>query len=450
LVTLVLLLRHILLPMDNPVGHNTLEIIDSFALAMLKSANIDDLLWSIADSVGNILGYEDCVIYSCEESILVQIAAYGIKAEDRVVLNRMEIPLGEGMVGRVALTGIAEIVDDTENDPRYIFDQFSGLSELSVPVIYEGETIAVIDAEAPKKSAFNSSDLALITTIANIAAPRIASAKYLRALQKTQEDLEKSNATLQEKLEDLAKNQQLLIQSDKMASLGQLASGIAHEINNPLGFSLSNLETLKQYVSEVFTALDQAESVTSKRIEFLQEDMHLILEETIEGLSDAKDIVSDLRGFVRTSRSELVSVDLNSELRKTLSVYRNLFNNGCNLITDFGEISKVNGNPGQLNQVFANILINAVHACDGKGSVRVSTKMIDNWVAIEIEDDGCGVSEEDLPHLFTPFFTTKPVGQGTGLGLSICYRIIVDEHNGGLEVSSSQDLTRFTIKLVSE
>jgi two-component system NtrC family sensor kinase len=319
-----------------------------------------------------------------------------------------------------------------------------------VPIIFEGETIAVIDTEAPKKRAFRLADLALIKTIANIAAPRIASAKYLRTLQKTQEDLEESNRLLKEKLADLAKNQQLLIQSAKMASLGQLASGIAHEINNPLGFSLSNLETLSQYFSVVFIALTRPGSISSKRIKFLEEDTHLILEETSEGLSDAKEIVSDLRGFVRTSKSESVPVDLTSGLRKTLSVYRNLFGNGCNVVTDFSDISKVKGNPGRLNQVFANILNNAVHACNGNGTVWVSTKMTNNWVVIEIEDDGCGISEEDLPHLFTPFFTTKPVGQGTGLGLSICYRIIVEEHLGGIEVSSSQERTKFTIKLVPE
>lgn len=436
-----------------------LEKLNAFALEMLEAADLDDLLWSISNNVGNTLGFEDCVIYLREGQVLVQMAAYGIKsAAAREVFERIEIPVGKGIVGTVAETGKAEIVQDTEADERYIFDQFSGLSELAVPVIYEGETIGVIDVEASAKNSFSEADKERLQIIANIAASRIASAKYYRSLQETQVKLKKSHEELEMKILDLARNQQSLIQSEKMASVGQLAAGVAHEINNPLGFSLSNLATLKEYVTEIRSMLQDIvnnpllprsikASISNHRFEFMMTDIVELTDETIEGLTSAKDIVADLCGFARSEGDEFSVADLNEGICATLNVLRNELKYHCEIETSLGKIPPIDCNIGKLNQVFANIILNARQACEDSGLIKIRTRLDGQLATIEIENNGPRISDEHIAHIFTPFYTTKPVGEGTGLGLSICYQIIVEEHRGNLEVDSNTERTVFKISL---
>jgi|SaaInlStandDraft_1057018.scaffolds.fasta_scaffold16471_2 signal transduction histidine kinase len=431
-----------------------LTSVDSFARAMLDAADLDDLLWLIAENVGKTLGFDDCVIYLSDAGELKQVASFGVKADGRKVSKPIVIEFGKGIVGTVAQTGIAEIVQSTRADPRYIFDQFSGLSELTVPLRYAGETIGVFDIESAVEDAFSKDDLTFLQTIANIATPRLISAQYLRTIASTQKSLEESNKLLKEKVDTLERNQQSLVQSAKMASIGQLASGIAHEINTPLGYSLSNLQTAESYIDELVGmnaalhgSMPETDQVSKARFLLLATDFSELLAETIEGLNSAKDIVADLRTVARIQDVDTTTLDINDCLQKTLSVYRNLFKDNVRLETNFSQSVSASGNPGKLNQVFANILINAVQALPNGGTVKVSTVSLDDCVLVMIEDDGEGITEDDLPHLFTPFFTTKPIGKGTGLGLSICYRIIVDEHGGEILVDSTRGCTKFSIKL---
>ncbi|MDH5589310.1 MAG: PAS domain S-box protein, partial [Gemmatimonadota bacterium] len=184
---------------SEPTGD--LERINRFAIALLEAADLEALLWSIADNVGEILGFDDCVVYLRQGDDLVQMAAYGVKSSaDREIFHRISIPLGRGIVGTVAQTGIAEIVPDTRKDPRYIFDEFAGLSELTVPVVYEGTTIAVLDSEASETHGFTEDQLALLQSVANIAASRIASALAERHLREAQEELRRTNERLEERV----------------------------------------------------------------------------------------------------------------------------------------------------------------------------------------------------------------------------------------------------------
>jgi signal transduction histidine kinase len=193
--------------------------------------------------------------------------------------------------------------------------------------------------------------------------------------------------------------------------------------------------------------MPETDQVNKARFLLLATDFSELLAETIEGLNSAKDIVADLRTVDRIQDVDTTTLDINDCLQKTLSVYRNLFKDNVRLETNFSPSVSASGNPGKLNQVFANILINAVQALPNGGTVKVSTVSLDDCVLVMIEDDGEGITEDDLPHLFTPFFTTKPIGKGTGLGLSICYRIIVDEHGGEILVDSTRGCTKFSIKL---
>lgn len=436
-----------------------IEKINAFAMAMLEQADLDDLLWSIARCVGETIGFDDCVIYLRKGDVLVQMAAFGIKnPKDRQLLARIEIPVGSGIVGTVAETGIAEIVSDTEADPRYIQDQFSGLSELTVPVIYEGKTIAVIDSESLVKNGFSESERDLLQVIANIASPRIASAKYYRTLQATQMQLTRSNKDLEAKMADLEHNQQSLVQSEKMASVGLLAAGIAHEINNPLGFSLSNLSTLKEYIHEIREARkkivdnpnipeEHKYPLNNEDISYILDDLVELVNETTDGLISAKNIMSDLRNFARTGYEAFGFSDINEGLKTALNVLRNELKYHCEIFLELAELPEVFGDIGKLNQVFMNIILNASQACKESVIITIRTYADGNGVYIEIEDNGPGIPEENKTDIFSPFFTTKPVGQGTGLGLSISYKIICEDHAGRIDVESSKAGTMFRIFL---
>ncbi|MBU2968311.1 GAF domain-containing protein [Pseudoalteromonas sp. C2R02] len=433
--------------------------INDFALAMLEQASLDDLLWSAAQGVGEIMGFEDCVIYLRVDENLVQMAAFGIKNQkDRQIFERLEIPVGKGIVGTVAKTKHAEIVTDTHIDKRYIFDQFSGRSELAVPVIYEGETIAVIDSESAFKNNYTNSDKELLQVIANIVSPRIASALYERSLQTAQIRLKRANHQLHERMEDLKHNQQSLIQSEKMASVGTLAAGIAHEINNPLGYSISNLCMLQEYVKDIKTCNDKILSdpyvsdhtkscLTDTDYTYVIEDLDDLTSVTLNGLKVAKNIVADLRGFAHSKDGEFCALDINEGIKTTLNVVNSQLKNHCKIKLNLNPLPEVHGNIGKLNQVFMNIILNASQACDDNGVIEIDTYDSNGSVCIEISDNGKGIPKEHLSDIFSPFFTTKPVGQGTGLGLSISYQIIKEEHQGLLTVESNADGTKFKISL---
>jgi signal transduction histidine kinase len=434
--------------------------INAFALAMLNQAELEDLLWSIAQGVGDIMEFDDCVIYLRNGDKLVQMAAFGVKnPKDREIFERIEIPVGEGIVGNVALTGEAEIVTDTRDDPRYINDQYDGLSELAVPVVYEGETIAVIDSESNRANDYSEFEQALLQVIANIASPRIASAQYQLKLKQTQVRLERSNNELKQSLNELAKNQAALIQSEKMASVGVLSAGIAHEINTPLGFSISNLNTvLEDFLPELTQVIHRVKAdpdlpassralLYDDEFNYVLDDLSALTQETLNGLKSAKQIMLDLKRFSREDSDIFILSDINKGIESTLNILRNELKTDCEVTLDLHPLPEVSVNIGKLNQVFMNLIMNAKQAISERGKIAISTQFIDDWIEVKVSDTGCGIPKSHLKDIFTPFYTTKPVGEGTGLGLAICYRIICQEHNGKLSVDSDNQGTVFTIQL---
>ncbi len=254
----------------------------------------------------------------------------------------------------------------------------------------------------------------------------------------------------------LRETQAALIQSAQLASLGRLAAGVAHEINNPMSFVMNNIAVLRRDVQTALRMLDtygEGREVLSRekpelavllaRLEqesdlaYLRENLDRIFDSTADGLRRIRAIVQNLRDFARLDEAQFKEVDLGTALESTLSALRHeLDRKALRVTTDFRESPPVACEPGKINQMFFNILLNAIQASAREGQLEVRTRPDqENGVLVEIEDHGCGISTEHLPHIFEPFFTTKPVGGGTGLGLSVSYGIVRD-HGGSLEVES--------------
>ncbi|PKO33700.1 MAG: PAS domain-containing sensor histidine kinase [Betaproteobacteria bacterium HGW-Betaproteobacteria-7] len=256
--------------------------------------------------------------------------------------------------------------------------------------------------------------------------------------------------TLNKRLEEASSQ---LMQSEKMASIGQLAAGIAHELNNPIGFVHSNLGTLDSYLHDLQTIVEtyqayvaaQPESAESAAIArlledrdfaFLKEDIFKLVAESKDGLGRVRKIVQDLKTFSRVGEQEWKEADLHQGLDSTLNIVWNELKYKCKVVKEYGDIPPVYCLISQLNQVFMNLLVNAGHAIETQGTITIRTGLHGtDSVCIEITDSGSGIPQEILKRIFDPFFTTKPIGKGTGLGLSLSYNI-VRSHHGRLEVSS--------------
>ena len=258
--------------------------------------------------------------------------------------------------------------------------------------------------------------------------------------------LAREQEELTELLGKVEEAQQQLLQSEKMAAIGQLAAGVAHEINNPIGFVNSNLGTLKTYVGQllnVITAYETGvpEDIAAARkkadIEFLRDDLPSLVAESQEGLSRVTKIVQDLKDFSHVDQAEHQRADLNAAIESTLNVVWNELKYKAEIVRELGDIPAVACVPAQINQVFMNLLVNAAQAIEHQGKIFVRSGAENNQAWFEIEDTGQGMSEEVRNRIFEPFFTTKPVGKGTGLGLSISYDIIVKKHGGNLDVRST-------------
>jgi two-component system, NtrC family, sensor kinase len=256
-----------------------------------------------------------------------------------------------------------------------------------------------------------------------------------------------------------------LLQSEKLASIGQLAAGVAHEINNPICFVNANLSSLKDYAAKLLTMLDAYEScggllqqdpVIAARlqqvrkeadIDFVRSDIASLIAESLEGTDRVRIIVQDLRDFSRAGEAVWEWANIHACLDSTLNVVRNEIRYKAEVIRDYGVLPQVECYPSQLNQVFMNLLINGAQSIAGQGSITIRTGAEGGEVWVAISDTGAGIAPENMARIFDPFFTTKPVGKGTGLGLSLCYGI-VERHGGRIAVRSTVgEGTTFTIHL---
>ena len=247
---------------------------------------------------------------------------------------------------------------------------------------------------------------------------------------------------------ELHMGREKLIQADKLAAIGTLAAGVAHEINNPIGFINSNLNTMGKYLKKIKSYIDEPDEDDREDINDIIDDFKDAIEESVDGTNRVKKIVADLKSFSRVDKSDKEAVNLNEGIESTLNIVWNELKYNCKVEKEFGELPDIYCYPNQINQVFMNILVNAGHAIEGdNGLIKIKTWHENNSIYISIKDNGKGIPPENQKKIFEPFYTTKEVGKGTGLGLSLVYDI-VKKHNGHIEVNSEVGVgTEFVISL---
>jgi signal transduction histidine kinase len=284
-----------------------------------------------------------------------------------------------------------------------------------------------------------------------------------KEIETINEELTIQKDELLKTLENLKHAQTQLVQSEKMASLGQLVAGIAHEINNPVNFISAGVDSLTTNLEEIRQVLDIYHKITTsnvaeklKEIEDLKEkveyrvairEINKLIESIKNGTNRTTEIVRGLRTFSRLDEDILKMADIHEGLDSTLILLHNKYKNRIEIIENYADLPLIECYPGQLNQVFMNLLSNAVDAIEDKGKIFITTSVLDEFVQISIKDTGQGIPENIMEKIFDPFYTTKGVGKGTGLGLSISQSII-EKHNGSIKVKSEKRKgTEFIISL---
>lgn len=380
---------------------------------------------------------------------------------------------GTGVFGHVVATGQPVLVNGNAAEtglPIRLGEERHRATHSAMcwPLQVSGRTIgAVAVNRAANKPRYTPHDLDQGLALTSLLA--LVMANHRMHVERDSRILELStlNATMQRINAMLEDAQNQVIQSEKLASIGQMAAGVAHEINNPLAFTLSNCGSLETYLDQLFQllgayiaadrilgdgpipALSEARALRKTiDFEFLRTDLQSLVAESRDGLLRVKRIVQDLRDFSRGGVEEVwQKIDLHAALNTTLNMVRNELKYKATIVLNFGDLPEVECMPSRLNQVFLNLLVNAGHSIDSDGVITVSTGTSESGVWITIADTGCGIPAVNINRIFDPFFTTKPVGQGTGLGLSVSHSIIRN-HGGRIDVESEVGRgTRFTIHL---
>lgn len=480
----------------NAVLSFDLASLDAFAAEVLKNPGM--VYARVVDADGNVyaeagdpeaLGATfspDADLESVTDEVFDQsadIASAGVlygRVEIGLSTNSIDIALAEArkLAGSIALAEMILVALFSYVLGSYLTHQLKALhhgarrisdGELDVSIPVRGR-----DEVAEVAVAFNT----MMEDLRVTAERRDEYNRELEELNRSLEDrvarrtlsLKEKNDALTEANEAIKAAQAQLLQSEKMASVGQLAAGVAHEINNPVGFINSNLTTLNDYIAcyqkllglygnFVRTSdpdaraalLAQIESLEAQEdIAFVNQDIQSLLDDSIEGASRVREIVQGMKNFSHADSEERDWVDINECVTSALKVATNEIKYKCEVIESLDDIPLVHCNAGQMGQVVLNLVINASHAIEEHGRITISTLALSDGIELVVEDTGCGIDAENIEKLFEPFFTTKPVGQGTGLGLAIVYGIVTD-HGGQIEVDSELGRgTRFTVSLPLE
>jgi signal transduction histidine kinase len=395
-------------------------------------------------------------------------------------LEAIEFPLdaAASIDSKVAITGRSVLVDDTTSTSEPIHRPTAealGLRSLvAVPLRVKDRVFGVLTIDSTASHRFSEADVELLSAVANHVALAVDKAESFRTIEELSlgledkvrvrtEQLRAANEELEAAYRDLQRTQMQLVQREKMASVGQLVAGVAHELNNPIGFVFSNVTTLEDFVRRLRTMLDayrargealpEAERAgLAARWDELKVDYALRYLDSMtqgirEGAERARKIVRDLRVFARGQDDMWQPVDLREELESSLTLLNHLLKDRVTVVRKFGDLPSVRCVRSQIDQVFLNLLANAAQAIPGEGTITIETRVENGSAVVQITDSGSGIAPGILDKVFDPFFTTKPVGEGTGLGLSISYEL-VKKHGGQITAASPPgEGASFTVRL---
>lgn len=419
-------------------------------VALCQTLRLRDLLALMMERARAAMDAEACSVMLVDEATrsLRWEVAIGTGAGK---LDTLSVPLGQGISGRVAAENAAIRIDDVHRDSRWQgqrFDDATGFatrSVLCVPMRGRERVIGVIQVLNKRSGPFDEEDQQLLEALAGMGGVAVENARLYENLE---EKVVERTAALQRTLTELRETQAHLVQSEKMAALGDLVAGVAHEINTPLGAVRSNTDLTRRALAKVRGALGDASAIDNAR-RFVDRAEQLA-GVSLDACGRINEIVRSLRNFARLDEAERKPADLREGLESTLTLVAHLLRDRIEVKREYGELPPLDCHPNQLNQVFLNILVNAAQAIEGPGTITVRASLSSASenpdgpgtarptpeILVEIADSGPGIPAENLRRIFDPGFTTKGVGVGTGLGLSICYRIVAD-HRGRIEVDSA-------------
>ncbi|MDZ8067940.1 MAG: ATP-binding protein [Nostoc sp. DedQUE08] len=407
--------------------------------------------------------------------------AFEIIAEFGVFFDHSQPEPGKGIIGSIVQSNRAELVNDVQADPR-LEGQKNVSAMICVPLRAKERVLGAIAIGTVKTDSYKAEHLKLVSIFASQTA--IAIDKAVLYEQSTQVALQAKAQTqkLQQALHELQLAQTQLIQSEKMSSLGQLIAGVAHEINNPVNFICGNLKYVAEYTKDLLHLLEKYQKflpvappeleseLDNIDLEFIIQDFPKLLDSMKLGTGRIVEIVQSLKNFSRHDEAEMKAVNIHDGIDGTLMILHHrlkadVHRPAIEIVKDYATLPLIECYPGQLNQVFMNILANAIDALEEgiensgvrsssqssipNSQITIRTKVIDQqWVVIRIADNGPGMKEEVIRRIYDPFFTTKDIGKGTGLGMAISYQIVVDKHGGILKCRSQPgEGTEFWIQI---
>ncbi|MEM1170019.1 MAG: AAA family ATPase [Cyanobacteria bacterium P01_H01_bin.35] len=478
------------IPSDTNNDSQSLDLATVIKASQAISSEIvlDKLLSKLMEILIENAGAEKGVLLLLKEGKLMNKAEATLDSEEVVVqeiqMNESEdLPLT--VINYVERTRQDVVLSNAFAEDRFTTDPYVAKiklkSVLCTPIINGGKLIGVLYLENNLTTgAFTPERLEILRLLSSQAAVSLENAMlYGSVEQKIQErtqELNEKNLRLEQTLHELKRTQSQLIQSEKMSSLGQLVAGVAHEINNPVGFIYGNLSPANEYISDLLNLIDLyqehypdpvdeiQDEIEDLDLEFLIQDLQKLLNSIKVGAERIRDIVISLRNFSRLDEADMKPVNIHEGIDSTLLILHTRIKEKSDkheveIVRNYGDLPQVICYVSQINQVFMNLVANGIDALenrrdkqqefDSQPTITISTEVTDSeTIKIKIADNGSGISSEALSKIFDPFFTTKPVGVGTGLGLSISYSIVVERHGGDLNcISEVGKGTEFIIEI---
>jgi signal transduction histidine kinase len=443
-----------------------LSLLSDLGAAVNATLDPERIYQQALDQLVHRMGYQGAYLFLVDRERQRIVGHKGIGGPSEVEFEKVDLPLdaGASVAAKVAATGVPVLVEDIETTSEPVDQRLARAlkvrSGVAVPLTVRGRVFGVIQAVSSEAGGLASGDLELLAAVANHVALAVDKADSFRTIEDLSRGLEEkvrvrteqlraANEELQAAYRDLQATQMQLIHREKMASVGQLVAGVAHELNNPIGFVYSNVSTLDDFVKRLRAMLEayravslgpaEAERMQQRwaelKVDYALKYLDSMTQGIREGAERARKIVRDLRVFARSQDDVWQPVDLHEDLESSLTLLNHLLKDRITIHRKFGDLPPVECVRSQIDQVFLNLLANAAQAIPAEGVITIETRRDNGTAVIAISDTGPGIAPESLGRIFDPFYTTKPVGEGTGLGLSISYEI-VKKHGGQIRAES--------------